>query len=73
MAADFDEHRWLRAWPSDGVALTDAVAALQARGATWLRSRFRAQEVMVEGWLERPGLLDAHGHSAAVTLRGVSR
>ena len=66
LLVDFTEHRWLRDWPSDGAALTDAVAALQARGAIWLRARFRATHILVEGWIERP---TARGASAAVKPR----
>lgn len=34
MIADFIEQRLLSDWPSDSAALTDAVVAMQARGAT---------------------------------------
>ena len=54
MAADFIEHRLLRDWPSDSAALVDAVAALQAKGATRLRARFGDRHLVVEGWRERP-------------------
>ena len=55
MAADSIEHRILREWQSDSAALTDAVEALQTKGARWLRARFGDMHLIVEGWRDRPG------------------
>jgi hypothetical protein len=48
------ERRFLKDWPTDAAALIDGVAALQARGAVWLRARYLDRSIIVEGWLKRP-------------------
>lgn len=73
MAADYVEHRILREWPSDGAALTDAVEALQARGAMWLRARFGDAHLVVEGWRERPAGSPASAAVKAGGCRGSNR
>jgi hypothetical protein len=51
---DMVERRRLRDFPTDGAALIDAVAALRARGAVWMRARFGARTLTLEGWRQRP-------------------